>query len=183
MTIFSKPFRVTILLQLLYLLTATAPVWADSGEYQVKAAMVFNMLRFMDWPEEAMPATDTKFTICVSGKGPFGAALETLRGKQIKGKTITVHQLGQSTNINGCQILVSGSEANGLTSSLLEQSRLLTLVTIGEGSRFTRTGGVVGFVLQEGKVRFEINTSSARRHKIRISAQLLKLALTVQEEP
>jgi len=183
MTTFNKPYRVAILLPLLYLLTATAPVQADSGEYQVKAAMVFNMLRFMDWPDEALPATDSPFTICVSGKGPLGTALEKLRGKQIKGKAILVRQLGQSTHYNGCKALVAGSESEGLTSGLLDQTRSLAIVTIGEGSTFTQTGGVVGFVLQDGKVRFKINMSAARRHQIRISAQLLKLALTVQEEP
>lgn len=168
-----------ILLFLLFIVATAVPAWADSGEYPVKAAMVFNMIRFMDWPEEALPSASTQFSICVYGKGPLGTAVESLRGKQVKGKTITVRQLGQSTNGTGCQAVVAGSEVTGLAASLLEQA----LVTIGEGSGFTRAGGMVGFVLQDGKVRFEINTSAARRHRIRISAQLLKLALNVQEEP
>jgi len=143
--------------------------------------MIYNMIRFMDWPEDALSATATQFTICVAGKGGLGLAVESLQGKQVKGKTVIVRQTSPANGFNGCQVLVLSDLDKISTSGLLEKTRTSIVVTVADNTGFARSGGTVGFILQNSKVRFEINQAAAQRHRIRISAQLLKLAQIVQE--
>ncbi len=171
------------LLALGCLLPLAQPAHAESGEYQIKAAMIYNMIRFMDWPEEALPASAGQFTICVAGKGGLGPAVDGLQGKQVKGKTVVVRHSSPVTGAAGCQVLVLSDLDKTATADLLEKTRSSVVVTVADSAGFARSGGTVGFILQNSKIRFEINQTAAQRHRIRISAQLLKLAQIVQEAP
>lgn len=150
----------------------------EPPEYQVKSAMVFNMLKFMDWPAEGAQ----QLQLCVVGRGPFVAGIATLHGKVVKGRSVVVQQVSPaSVGGQGCDVLVFGDVERSTLAQLLEQSRTAPVVTLADTPGFIRSGGVVGFVLQAGKVRFEINQAAALRHRIRISSQLLKLATSVIE--
>jgi hypothetical protein len=176
-----RPPYYVLLLLLLCIFAAAKPARADSGEYQVKAAMIYNFTLFMDWPEDSLSPAASKMTVCVAGKGPLVKAVDSLREKQAKGKTITVRQLTSNSSVSGCQVLVLGDLDTSGVAGLLERSRTSAVLTVAESAGFAGSGGVVGFVLQGGKVRFEINPAAAQRHRIRISAQLLKLAQIVRD--
>jgi hypothetical protein len=171
------------LLILVCQLVLAKPVPAESGEHLIKTAMIYNMIRFMDWPEDALPDAASQFTICVAGKGRLGAAVDGLQGKQVKGKTIIVRQHSPTAGSNGCHLLVLSDLDQAAIAGLLERTRTSAVATVADNAGFARSGGTVGFKLQNGKVRFEINQAAAQRHRIRISAQLLKLAQIVQETP
>lgn len=171
------------LLTLFCFLGITQTACADESEYQVKAAMIYNFTRFMDWPEDAQQVAPSQRNICVVGKGPLGAAVDSLRGKQVKGRTVTVQMITHANNLAGCQVLVLSGLDKSATTDLLERSLASAVLTVSDSAGFAASGGVVGFVLQGGKVRFEINPAAAQRHRIRISAQLLKLANIVQDKP
>lgn len=150
----------------------------EPPEYQVKSAMLFNMLKFMDWPTESTQ----QLQVCVVGKGPFVTGVAALHGKMVKGRALSVQQLSSSGGgLQECDVLAFGDVDRSSLTQLLEQSRTAPLVTLSDTPGFVRSGGVVGFVVQNGKVRFEINHIAAQRHRVRISSQLLKLATTIIE--
>ncbi len=168
---------------LLCLLGHVQTVQAGTGEYQIKSAMIYNMIRYMDWPEDTLPASASQITVCIVGKGGLGMAIGSLQGKQAKGKNLTVRQSTPSNAPSGCQVLVVSDLDAASTAGLLERTRSSAVLTVADSENFARMGGVVGFILQDGKVRFEINQTAALRHRIRISSQLLKLAKIVQDSP
>jgi hypothetical protein len=53
------------------------------------------------------------------------------------------------------------------------------VLTVGETEQFVQDGGIIGFLLAEKKMRFEINLESAEKSGLKISAKLLALAKTV----
>ena len=175
-------FRLLALV-LLSMLLMVQPACAEPNEYQVKAAMIYNMIRFIDWPEVALQSTDRQLMICVAGTGQLASAVDILQGKEVKGKTITINQVSPANDASGCHVLVLSDLNQYATNSLVKRTRSNGVLTIADSFDFANSGGVIGFVLQEGKVRFEINQTSALRHRIRISSQLLKLARIVQETP
>jgi hypothetical protein len=107
----------------------------------------------------------------------------SLQGKTVKNRPITIQQLSATPVISGCEVLILSDLERSSVSSLLEKTRTAPVLTVSDSKGFARSGGVVGFVLQQGKVRFEINQTAAQRHRLRISAQLLKLAQIVTESP
>ncbi|KAB0666591.1 YfiR family protein [Oryzomonas japonica] len=166
-----------------FLFVATAHALpGPPSEYQIKAAMVFTMAKFVEWPAGALGDEGTPLALCALGIGPFGQAVENLRGKSIKGHPITVRQIFRTGEIGGCQILVINDSQRRQVRAATERAAQHGVLTIGDMPGFAKAGGVVGFVVQEGKVRFEINLEAAQKSGFMISSRVLKLAKIVREE-
>ena len=57
---------------------------------------------------------------------------------------------------------------------------MLPILTIGETGRFLDDGGIIKLRIVERRVRFDVNAAAADRVGMRISSQLLRLALEVR---
>ena len=154
---------------------------AQPSEYQVKAAMIYNMAKFVDWPEDSFPVGNAPFSICVLGNGPLGVALDALHGKTIKGRRVVVRHVSQVEEKGACPILVIGKSERSRLHALLRQLNQHGVLTIGDAPRFASAGGIVGFVELGGNITFEINLEAARQSGLKISSQLLKLAHIVRD--
>ena len=145
-------------------------------EYQVKAAFLFNFLKFVQWP----PTTaDSPWVIGILGYDPFGGVLEqTVRGKIVNGRPVEIRRFARAADVKECNILFIGRADFERTPAqpLFQQTGLLT---VGESPGFLKSGGVINFYLQENRVHFEIQPSAAHSSGLHVSAQLLKLGRTL----
>ena len=158
-------------------LLLAASTYAASGpeshlEYQVKAAFLYNFLKFVEWPEQA---GDGPLVICVQGRDAFGGYLEeAVHGKKVNGRDVVVRHVARLSDARDCHILfVPNGEFR--RSAIGAQPGMLT---VGESAGFLEAGGVINFYLENDRVRFEIRPESARQAGLRVSAQLLKLGST-----
>lgn len=164
---------------LFLLVVSQTAAWGEpirAAEYEVKAAFLYNFGRFVQWPPAAWGNGDS-FVLCLLGRDPFGPALsQTVTGKKIQDKDLVVRQLKQVSQAEGCHILfVSGSERWHLA-EVLSEVRTKSVLTVGEAADFTERGGIIGFTVEDSRVRFDINLASAQDAGLTISSQLLKLA-------
>lgn len=141
-------------------------------EYRVKAAYLFNFTKFVDWPSEAF-ASGSPFTICVAEVSPFGSALATtLAGETVVGRMLAFRVVGNDAS--SCHILFV---PRGVSPTPYVRSiRTEPVLTVGESPNFLKQGGMINFVLEDGRVRFEINQEAAARSQLKISSRLLRLA-------
>jgi len=153
---------------------------AEGREYEFKAAYVYNFIKFVDWPAQRLPASSSTINVCVVGKEAYRAALETINGKSVKGKTITVTSYNGPQDVSRCHILFVGDSETTHLSSLLEGVRPAGVLTVGDSSSFAKEGGVIRFRNENNKIRFDINPRAAEESGLTISSQLLKLARIVQ---
>lgn len=138
----------------------------NTTEYEVKAAFLFNFLKFVDWPA----AQDGPWVIGVVASNPFAATLEeTVRGKTIKGSPVIVKRLANLAGARGCHIVFVPTPAQAAFTPPPG------VLTVGDDPHFLEAGGIVSFYLEDGKVRFEIQANTAKAAGLRVSAQLLKL--------
>jgi hypothetical protein len=151
-------------------------------EYRVKAAFLFNFARFVEWPEAVFGPPGAPIVFGVLGEDPFGPALdETLEGKRINGRPLEARRFADLKHLQPCAVLfVSHLESKDLEETL-EALREAPVLTVGEGHRFARLGGIVSFFLEDNRVRFQINAEAARRAGLRISSRLLELARAMPE--
>jgi len=151
-------------------------------EYEVKAAYLYNFGRFVRWPADVPTAQDNSFPICVLGQDPFGATLDsTLVGETLAGKPVVVKRISRAQDVGDCRIMfISSTEENHLKQILGALEKTLVL-TVSDMPDFSRRGGMIQFVLEGGKVRFEINLASAEAARLIVSAELLKVAATVRK--
>jgi hypothetical protein len=153
---------------------AAAPA---ASEYEIKAAFLLHFSRFVEWPPSAFASSDAPLFICVLGDDPFGPALEEIvRNERVNTHPITVERFRAAGNLDRCHILFVGQTAEPLQRRILEQVRGKSILTVSDEEAFTRRGGVIGFVTVNGKVKLQVNRSSAQRADLRISSRLLRLA-------
>lgn len=150
-------------------------------EYQIKAAFLYNFLKFVDWPSQALPETSDAITICVFGDDPFGEALDFIKDKMVRGRRLAIRRLGPVTNLEACHVLFIGASEEARVPQVMQSLRGSSVLTVGEMERFAEAGGIINFVLEKNKVRFEINLNSAERAGLKLSSQLLSLAKVVRQ--
>jgi hypothetical protein len=152
---------------------------AGPGEYEVKAAFLYNFARFVEWPDAARG--EGPFVVTVLGRDPFGSVLdETLRGKTIEERRIVVRRASRPEDAAGSRIVfISDSEEERLP-VILKSLGSSPVLTVGEMSAFAEKGGVIRFRVEQDRIRLEINVAAAERSRLRISSQLLKLARIVE---
>ena len=150
-------------------------------EYQVKAAMVFNMAKYVEWPAESFAANSAPLVACTIGRGPFVVALEAYQGKMALGHPLALRRLAVGDEAAECHVLVvSGIDKRHLA-GVLDQARKQPILSVSDLPDFAQSGGMIGLFQQEGKIRFEINVKAAEQSRVKISSQLLKLAKIVRD--
>lgn len=148
-------------------------------EDNVKTAFIYKFTRYVEWP--AAPAGED-FVIGVLGdSGVLAPLRELAREKLVNGARIKVERLSGPGEIGRCRVLfVSRSEA-GRLEEIVKAVGQRRVLTVGEGPGFASRGLAINFVIDDGKLRFEINRKAAARAGLEISSQLLKLAILVEE--
>jgi hypothetical protein len=152
------------------------------GEYQVKAAYLYNFSRFIEWP--ALPAADKdeSFAICVLGKDPFGPVLDaTLSGEGIAGQSLVARRLSKPQDALTCRILFVGASEEDHLKEIFAVLGKSSVLTVSDIPRFSERGGMIEFVLKGDKVRFEVNLSNATDAGLTVSSDLLKVAIAVRK--
>ena len=153
---------------------------SSDREYLIKAAFLYNFLRFVEWPAEALPEGDGSIVVCLVGEDPFGEALESIKGKTVKSKDLVIRRILTLQSLGGCQLLfVSSSEKNRLP-EIIGALKGRAVLTVGELDGFTQRGGIIRFLIERNNVRFEINVDMAERTGLKISSKLLNLAKVVK---
>jgi hypothetical protein len=153
-----------------------------AGEYEVKAAFLYNFAKFVEWPERSFASAQSDFTICVLGNDPFGRTLdEALEAKTIGNRRVKLERVKDAAQARQCQmVFVSPSDSQRLP-EIIDQLRGASVLVVGETDGFARAGGTVQFTLEEDRVRFTINPDAAERAGLRLSSKLLALAKIVHD--
>jgi hypothetical protein len=160
----------------LLLALGVAPAPAATPEAEVKAAYLYKLASFVRWPDGSDSGA---FKVCVAGRSDVAGVLAQLvRGQQVAGRPITVEQLGtaQSERARGCQVLFVGRSG---VQPLLAATRGLPVLTVGDRNNGIR-GGVVDFLLRDGRVRLAIDRSAASAQHLELSSKLLDVAAVVE---
>jgi hypothetical protein len=153
-----------------------------SNEYQVKAAFLYNFAKFVEWPAQSMPDANSPLVIGVVGENPFGDALDQLtKGRRINGRAIVVKPIHSAAAARSAHILFFSAAEDGRFAGM--RDGLGAVLTVGESDAFSRRGGMINFVFEGEKIRFEINVGNAEAAGVKVSAQLQKLATKVWRKP
>lgn len=152
-------------------------------EYQVKAAFLFHFAQFVDWPAGTFASAEGPFTICVLGEDGFRETLaDTVAGKTLSGRAVRVLAVTDATQIRACRMLFITAQPDKHQWSVLAEAGLTSagkrpgILTVGDAQGATSGALIIGFLMDNGKVRFEIDAAAAERAGLHLSAKLLSLA-------
>jgi hypothetical protein len=155
----------------------------SSREYELKAAFVYNFTKFIEWPAPSFASVTAPLVMGVLGETPLESELaELMRDRSVNGRAILLKKVASAADALSTHLLFVSVSAETQFASWHGEIESMPVVTVGESHSFIEHGGTINFVLQDGKVRFEINPVRVERNGIRISAQLQKLALNARRD-
>jgi len=161
-----------------------APAQERPTEYQVKAAFLEKFGKFVEWPDTAFAKADSPLVIGVFGENPFRDDLENLAAKDtINGHAIVVRQIKSPADLKGCHVVFIPASVKARAPEALAAVQGLGILTVGETDDFIQAGGMIAFVVENSRIRFEINDAAARRAGLKISSKLLALARPAAAKP
>ena len=148
-------------------------------EYQMTAAFLLNFTKFIDWPPVESTGWDPMFNICVLRDDPFGPVPDQIvEGETFQGRKLAVQRVRRPPP-SSCKVLfVSKSEkdVDGLLSSFGAG-----VLTVSDRALFARDAGIIDFVIENNRVRFDINQAAAARAGLKLSSRLLSVARSVEK--
>ena len=150
-------------------------------EAKIKAAYLYQFIRYVQWPQSAFPEETSPIVIGSIGNDPVNPYLNAIARRRTAGNRKLVYRpVSSVSQAKSCHILFVSSNANGATvKSVVAKLRDTPVLLVGESPDFLRGGGVISFVAINNNIRLQLSTKSASNHGLRISSQLAKLAQIV----
>lgn len=169
---------------------------AQYQEYEVKAAFIYNFLKFVDWPEEKTARNGNQIIIGIIGEDPFGSAVDIFKGKTVENRSLIIkrfeglRQLKEMAekdkqanekleSLKACHLLFICPSERKLVREIVDLVGKDSVLTVGDTEEIIKSGGIIGFTMEDNKIRFDINLTAAEKTRIKISSQLLRLAKKV----
>ena len=151
----------------------------QAAEPVVKAGFVYNFAKFIEWPPAAMPAGQP-VQLCLTGTDAQALVAAVFEGKVLQGRALAVRRQVRPEELRGCHIVYVTETDERRQSEVLRALRGQPVLTVGDGEGFAEVGGMIGLLVEGGRVQFEVNTEVASAAGLKISSQLLRLARQVR---
>jgi hypothetical protein len=156
--------------------------WAAgrSDESDVKAAIVYNLLLFVEWP--GLPAPARGLRLCVLEDGALTSALHAHAGKKVQGAALEIHRIhGINQELDTCAAVMVEAGSMGALARLAVAARNRPLLVIAEGTGVAERGAMIGLHTDGGRIAFDINYGAMKRSGLTPSSKILRLARSLIE--
>jgi len=161
------------------------------NEYQVKANYLYQMAKFIDWPElnnnsnssNSNSSNKPPLNFCVFGKDPFRGALEKVHLQKVKNRVMHISYINQEFEISRCNILFV--QKNAPSDFIKKRYPLIiknNILTIGEDKEFSKNGGIISLSFNNQKLSIEINLQAAKDANIKVNSNLIEIASHIYQD-
>lgn len=145
--------------------------------HELHSMLVFNFLKYIEWPENAKGG---KFTIAVIGDQDVYESLKALySSRKISGMSVEIMNYGSEAEVNHAHLVflsaAKSNEFDALKSKFDGKSTLLITDKNGLGKK----GSCINFKLVGGKLKFEINEEAINNANLKVSNQLMAMGMSV----
>lgn len=161
---------------LLTVLSGTRPALAaEADEYEIKATLLANVLRLVDWPPVKGSDAQSPLIVGIAGSEEMEAALRKAAGRSA-GRALLVRRIAGVEGMEQCQAIFVGGTDRKRLSTIIQGVHSQAVLTLGESDRFMSEGGMVGLVLDDDHVKVLVNLNAAQATGLQISSRLLRIA-------
>ena len=154
----------------------------SSPEYAIKAAYIFNILRFVESANSSWLDDVDEIKICLLGTNKLDQYIKPIETKKINGKPLQISQLTSLHQTLGCQLIFT---SNTETYPPDEITKLLgdkKIIVVGDDMGFTQNGGMFSFYIEDNKVRLGLNIKALERSGLKVSSLLLEVCAIFGED-
>ena len=150
-------------------------------EIQFKAAFIYNVAKFVEWPPAAFKSPTDPLVSCILGDSPVESVLaQATSDKAIGGRKFVARQISAVGQAAGCHILFVSSSQRKRWRSMADAVKDRGVLTVGESEGFAADGGVINFKPEGDRIRIQVNLEAARREGLQLSSKLLSVSEIVK---
>ena len=155
---------------------------SDSSEYLIKAGFIYNFAKLVGWPGSAFAQADSPIVIGILGTDPFGGIIDRiLADKKVDARRFVIKRLKWGMEFKDCDILFVGASEAVHLEEVIRAVKGLPILTIGETPGFAKRGCIINLIVEDNKVRFEVNLDAAKQADLNVSSRLLALAKIIPQ--
>jgi hypothetical protein len=149
----------------------------EAEEYKLKAAFMYNFTNFIEWAPD--PSADV-FIIGVLGPSLIIDPLtEIAKTKKVNNKRIVIKEFSSPEELTFCNILFISQKTSFPMDLILNKVLFKNTLVVSEKNGSAAQGACINFVVVNDKLKFETNLTALNSTGLKVSSQLLKLAIIV----
>jgi hypothetical protein len=161
---------------------ATSP--PEAREYAIKAAALYNIVSFTEWPDNAFASPDAPLVIGVLGTGPVGDLIDGLVQNELcRGHKLTVQHYARVADVQTCHVLYVASSEQSNTREVRKRFSRRPILLVSDLDNFAADGGAVQLAIEHNRLRILVNLAVTQSSGLRLSSNLLHLATIVGPMP
>lgn len=161
----------------LFACTQAMPVRAELKTHQIKAAYLYQISKFVFWPEQRK-LVDT-FQVCQLGKDRYQGTLQKMKGRTVFNKPVSIETIQTLDQASACHLLIISSPKDVKQKTLKDWLAINQVLTVVDGAANSDIG-MVAFVLEDQRVRLHINLNLAEHSGLAFAANLLEVASHIE---
>ena len=174
----SRILIASILLMLISVWPAASHDMVEEGA--VKAAILRNLLKFVDWQTGTPPGQDNPLMVGVIGHDSVQERLVSIEVGATQRPLIAIVTLKDLRQLSAqkerLHVLYIARSAQKLTPEILDVVANSPILTISDDEKFVGCGGIMNFARENNRIRFDINLTAAEGSHLKLSARLFGLA-------
>jgi hypothetical protein len=152
----------------------------ESSDDVITARFLYQLLRYVSWPDSAGTESREPFVVAVLGDESFATVMREVVGdKRAQGRAIEVRAVAENAVSEFHLISVRGRDPAQLR-QFARTYHGQPVLTSADHFGFPEYGGDVGLEIVEDRVRFSISRRKTIRGDFAISSKLLRVASEVQ---
>ena len=179
-----RPHRARLIAFALVVCMAGAPFNGVAQQDQnVKAAFVFNFVRFTEWPAQRFAQRNTPLSLCVwTPDARLSESMRALASRSVDERPVRVTEVDRPDELAQCHALfIADTTLRTSAAAWLRRAESLDVLTMGDSDHFAASGGMIGLVSDGPRMRFDINDKAVKRSSLKLASQLYQLGRPVTE--
>lgn len=151
-------------------------------EYEVKAALLLNFIRYTEWPDQVFPNSKSPIEVCILGKDQFGNILEkTFSGKKVFERELKIRrEKYQDKTLQSCHVIFMGKLDKSQEEEVIKSVQARPVLTVFDTNEPNALNGTISFIDSGETIEFEINLKAATQSGLKLSSRMIPLAKKVR---
>ncbi len=146
-------------------------------EYKVKAAYLYKIAGYVQWPAQVLPEPESPLVVGLLGADRLADELaQIVADRRVETHPVVLRKLRRGDPVTGLHMLFIGRTESASVPDILAATRGKPVLTITEQETDFLAGSMVNFVLFDDKVRFDVAPRQSELANLKISARLLTVA-------
>lgn len=149
----------------------------DRPTHEIHAAMVYNFIKYIQWPDETQPG---EFVVGVIGDdNVFNTLKQWYDGKPKGSKKYVIKKLASAAESSSCQVVYVAKSKSRDFETVKASTDGKSILTVTDGNGLGQKGSCINFKVIDGKLKFELNQATVTGSNLRISSQLSSMAIMI----